>query len=87
MPNTTTLHVNGKKVSLAVAGDTPLLYALRNDRWQSIKRYVNKVPHYINGRELMDEWGRRNPGKALNYDPGNMIVNMFFKLCAQVGSR
>ena len=51
MANTTTLHVNGKKISLALAGDTRIFYALRNDRWQSIKRYVNKVPHYINGRE------------------------------------
>jgi hypothetical protein len=30
-------------------------------RWQSLKRYVNKVPHYLTGRELMDEWKRRNP--------------------------
>ena len=48
-------------------------------RWQSLKRYAIKVPHYVTGRELMDEWRRRYPGKALTYDPGNMIVNLFFK--------
>jgi len=48
-------------------------------RWQSLKRYANKVPHYLTGRELMAEWKRRNPGKELNYDPGNMLVNLFFK--------
>jgi len=48
-------------------------------RWQSLKRYMHKVPHYVTGRELMDEWKRRNPGRQLSYDPGNMIVNMFFK--------
>ena len=48
-------------------------------RWQSLKRYLHKVPHYLTGRELMDEWKRRNPGRELRYDPGNMFVNMLLK--------
>ena len=27
----------------------------------------------------MDEWRRRNPGRSLSYDPGNMAVNLFSK--------
>ena len=48
-------------------------------RAQSLKRYLNKVPHYLSGGALMDEWKRRNPGRELRYDPGSMVVNMFFK--------
>ncbi|MEO7760271.1 MAG: YHS domain-containing (seleno)protein [Casimicrobiaceae bacterium] len=48
-------------------------------RWQSLKRYIFKVPHYLTGRELTDEWRRRNPGKSLTYDPGGMLDNLFLK--------
>lgn len=48
-------------------------------RWQSLRRYMNKVPHYLTGRELMAEWKRRNPGKELTYDPGGMVTNLFLK--------
>jgi YHS domain-containing protein len=48
-------------------------------RWQSLKRYIDKVPHYLTGRELMDEWKRRHPGQELHYDPGSMFVNLFLK--------
>ena len=48
-------------------------------RWQSLRRYLNKVPHYLTGRELMAEWKRRNPGRELTYDPGGMVGNLFVK--------
>lgn len=51
----------------------------RGWRVQSLYRYANKVDHYKNGRELMDEWKRRNPGKSLDYDPGGMLNNLFLK--------
>ena len=48
-------------------------------RLQSLKRHLFKVRHYLTGRELMDEWKRRNPGKTINYDPGGMMTNLFIK--------
>jgi YHS domain-containing protein len=51
----------------------------RGWRVQSLYRYVNKVPHYKTGRELMDEWKRRNPGKTIDFDPGGMVQNLFLK--------
>lgn len=51
----------------------------RGWRAQSLRRYANKVDHYRTGRELMDEWRRRNPGRSIDYDPGGMVTNLFFK--------
>jgi YHS domain-containing protein len=48
-------------------------------RWQSLYRFVNKVPYYKTGRELMDEWERRNPGKKISYDPGGLLKNLFLR--------
>lgn len=49
-------------------------------RAQSLKRYLNKVPHYKTGAELTAEWQRRNPGATWPpYDPGGMLTNLFLK--------
>lgn len=48
-------------------------------RWQSLRSYADKVPHYRTGAELMAEWRRRNPGRTLDYDPGGMVANLFLK--------
>ncbi len=48
-------------------------------RGQSLARFANKVPHYKTGAELMAEWRLRNPGRALSYDPGGMVSNLFTK--------
>jgi YHS domain-containing protein len=50
-------------------------------RWQSLKRYANKVDHYKTGREIVAEWQTKNPGKAWpTYDVGSMTANLFTKL-------
>lgn len=49
-------------------------------RWQSLKRYANKVPHYKNTADIVHEWQAKNPGKNWPaYDPGGMVKNLFFK--------
>lgn len=48
-------------------------------RWQSLRRYADKVPHYRTGAELMAAWRERHPGRTLDYDPGGMITNLFLK--------
>lgn len=48
-------------------------------RWQTIKRATFRVPWYRSGRELREEWQRRNPGKRLDYDPGRSFTNWFVK--------
>lgn len=54
---------------------------MRDTGWraQSLYRYASKVGHYRTGRELMDEWRRRHPGRSLDYDPGGMVKNLFLK--------
>ena len=48
-------------------------------RWQTIKGLTFRVPWYQTGRELMARWREKHPGRELNYDPGGMIRNLFFK--------
>lgn len=49
-------------------------------RWQSLKRYASKVPHYKTGRDIVAEHERKHPGQPWpNYDPGNMVLNLFVK--------
>jgi hypothetical protein len=54
---------------------------IRESGWRgvSIKAYINKVPWYRNGQVLHDEYKRQNPGKALSYNPGGMLTNLFIK--------
>lgn len=49
-------------------------------RWQSLKRYANKVPWYKDTRTINAEWRAKHPGQPLiDYDPGNMVQNLFTK--------
>jgi YHS domain-containing protein len=48
-------------------------------RWQTIKGLVFRVPWYRTGRELMARWRERHPGRTLDYDPGGIVQNLFFK--------
>lgn len=48
-------------------------------RAQSLYRYMNKVGHYRTGRDLMEEWRKRHPGRSIDYDPGGMVSNLFLK--------
>jgi YHS domain-containing protein len=48
-------------------------------RWQTIKGLVFRVPWYQTGSELMARWRAQNPGRTLDYDPGGLIQNLFFK--------
>jgi len=48
-------------------------------RYQSLKRFVSKVPWYKNGREVHDEWQAAHPGETINYDPGGVFENLFVK--------
>ena len=49
-------------------------------RGQSLMRYVDKVPHYRTGAEIVAEWRQRNPGKEWpSYDTGSMWTNLMVK--------
>ena len=48
-------------------------------RWQTIKGLVFRVPWYRTGPGLMARWRAQNPGRTLDYDPGGIIQNLFFK--------
>jgi len=48
-------------------------------RWQTIKGLVFRVPWYRTGRSLKERWQAQNPGKTLDYDPGGIVENLFFK--------
>lgn len=48
-------------------------------RWQSLKRFVNRVPWYKDGPTIHAEWQRANPGKRVDYDPGGVFMNLFVK--------
>ena len=49
-------------------------------RYQSLRRYADKVPHYLTGAEIRERWERRNPGRTWpDYDPGDMVTNLFLK--------
>ena len=47
--------------------------------YQSLKRFVFKVPWYKNGREIHAEWQARHPGRTVRYDPGGVFTNLFLK--------
>jgi YHS domain-containing protein len=49
-------------------------------RYQSLKRYANKVPHYKTGGQIKSEFEAKNPGKSWpSYDVGRMFTNLFLK--------
>ena len=49
-------------------------------RYQSLKGYAAKVPHYQTGAQIKAQWEAKNPGKTWpGYDPGGMVKNLFLK--------
>jgi YHS domain-containing protein len=46
---------------------------------QSLYRLTVRVPWYKTGREIMDEWHAKNPGRTIAYDPGGVFKNLFVK--------
>jgi len=46
---------------------------------QSLYRLTVRVPWYKSGREIMDEWRAKYPGRRIDYDPGGVFTNLFFK--------
>lgn len=49
-------------------------------RWQSLKRYANKVSWYKNTADIHQDYKERFPGKPWpDYNPGGMITNLFLK--------
>ena len=49
-------------------------------RWQSLKRYANKVPWYKTGKDIRDEFTKKYPGRQWpDFDPGGMVTNLFLK--------
>lgn len=49
-------------------------------RWQSLRRYANKVPHYLSGTDIKSQYEVRYPGKSWpSFDPGGMVTNLFLK--------
>ncbi|MBL8359023.1 MAG: hypothetical protein JNN18_00915 [Rubrivivax sp.] len=49
-------------------------------RWQSISRYLDKVPHYLTGAQIRAQFEARHPGRAWPaYDTGGMVTNLFLK--------
>ena len=48
-------------------------------RYQSLKRFVVKVPWYKDGRTVHDEWQAAHPGQRVDYNPGGVVQNLFVK--------
>lgn len=49
-------------------------------RWQSLKRYANKVPWYKSSRDIAREFRAKYPnGEWPQYDVGSMFANLFTK--------
>ena len=49
-------------------------------RWQSLKRYANKVSWYKNTKDIRDGWAQKFPNRPMSsYDPGGMVNNLFLK--------
>jgi YHS domain-containing protein len=49
-------------------------------RWQSLKRYANKVPWYKTSRDIEREFAAKHPDRAWpSYDPGGMLTNLLLK--------
>ena len=54
--------------------------AARGWRVQSLGAYLDKVPHYLTGPQIREQWLARHPGEAWPvYDPGGMVNNLFLK--------
>ena len=54
--------------------------AARGWRVQSLGAYLNKVPHYLTGAQIRDQWLALHPGQRWPaYDPGGMVQNLFLK--------
>jgi hypothetical protein len=65
-----------------VAHADKLWAAIADNGWrgQSLAAYANKVPHYLTGAQIKQQWQARYPGQAYpNYDPGGMVTNLFLK--------
>ena len=48
-------------------------------RWATLKGWIDRVPWYKRGPELMAEWQARHPGRTLEYDTGGSLNNLVFK--------
>jgi YHS domain-containing protein len=49
-------------------------------RGQTLKRLVFRVPHYLSGRDIREQYQRRYPDKPWpTYDTGGMLANLIFK--------
>jgi hypothetical protein len=49
-------------------------------RGQSLSAYADKVPHYLTGKQIKEQWQARYPGQSYpSYDPGGMVTNLFLK--------
>jgi len=48
-------------------------------RYQSLKRFVDRVPWYKDGKTVHDEWQAAHPGQRVDYDPGGVFTNLFVK--------
>ena len=52
----------------------------RGWRYQSLRAYAFKVPHYLTGRQIAEQWLAKNPGKTWpQFDTGGMFNNLFVK--------
>jgi hypothetical protein len=42
--------------------------------------YLDKVPHYLTGAQIREQWLAKNPGQTWpTYDPGGMLKNLVLK--------
>ena len=48
-------------------------------RWATLKGWIDRVPWYKRGPELMKEWEAKHPGQKLVYDTGGILNNIVFK--------
>ena len=56
--------------------------SIRDTGWraQSLRAYIDKVPHYQNSADIRRAWLAKNPGQTPPaYDPGGMVTNLFLK--------
>ncbi len=55
--------------------------ARRGWRAQSLAAYIHKVPHYLSGPQIREQWLALHPNQNWPaYDPGGMLQNLFLKL-------
>ena len=49
-------------------------------RGQSLGAYIHKVPHYLTGAQIQQQWQALHPGRQWPaYNPGGMVQNLFLK--------